>query len=70
MSKKAPHIPYHNDVTADFVGALSNIIRFSFSYFLAQFGKGEMHYFDDCDGVCWSTCVTYIRQYIISAPER
>ena len=39
MSKKAPHIPYHNDVTADFVGALSNITRFSFPYFLEQFGK-------------------------------
>lgn len=41
MSKNAPHIPYHNDVTADFVGALSNTTRFSFPYFLEQFENGE-----------------------------
>lgn len=35
-----------NLMTADFVGALSNITRFSLRYFLEEFGSGEMHYFE------------------------
>ena len=35
-----------NLMTADFVGALSNITRISFRYFLEEFGTGERHYFE------------------------